>query len=108
MSTPQKMSTSECAVAVLAKAPHIGKVKTRMQPHLSDYQSCQLHMWCLQEISKHLLPKLTSNLPDLHTLLFVTDPHAIWHQFSVSTPPQIQYGSDLGAKKLPDGKMPKL
>ena len=66
------MSIPESVIAVLAKAPRIGKVKTRMRPHLSDYQACQLHRWCLRELDEHVLPELMRHHQRVHARFFVT------------------------------------
>ena len=65
-------------VAVLAKAPHIGRVKTRMREALSDAQALALHRWCIDELDQRLLPEITRACEERDqkhaSLFFVTEP----------------------------------
>ena len=98
MNTDQEIPSAASAVSVLAKAPKIGSVKTRMRPHLSDHQACALHRWCIHELNDHLLPEVVRAHPKTHTLFFVTAPDVLWERLALSASPRLQSGDHLGAR----------
>ncbi|MDC3332608.1 TIGR04282 family arsenosugar biosynthesis glycosyltransferase [bacterium] len=78
-------------LAVFAKAPEPGKVKTRLQPSFSPQQSAELH----RRLVVHTLKQLS--LTDSATVeLWVSPEHEYWQQFAYSK--YVQQGDDLGAR----------
>jgi rSAM/selenodomain-associated transferase 1 len=78
---------------IFAKTPKAGKVKTRMQPVLSEQESALLH----HQLLSHCLAQMDSgNLVEAE--LWVSDVDYDWQQFSY--PLELQSGDDLGQRML--------
>lgn len=82
------------SVAVLAKAPEIGRVKTRMRSALGDYGALQLHWWCVRRIWQRVLPQVSLD----HARLFVTQEHPSWAELPLHMSPRLQMGAHLGTR----------
>lgn len=81
------------ALAVFAKRPNPGQVKTRLTPALSAEQAADLY-WAMVQDTWALVSKLSGVEP----YLFVDQP---WEGFEILTagqPVRIQHGADLGIK----------
>ncbi len=98
--TPKKKGSAENEpirqFTVLAKAPHIGKVKTRLTAELSDWQALQFHVWSLRQVVGRLCPSVTERAP----LLFSTSPHEVFSTLTLALPPLSQRDGHLGLKML--------
>ncbi|MBB3046891.1 hypothetical protein FHR99_001127 [Litorivivens lipolytica] len=89
--------SDKVAVCLFAKAPQLGRVKTRMQPHLTEQESLALHC--------DLLDLCCSQLAALdrgafQVELHVTEQHAFLDQLGKKyhLPIQLQNGANLGAR----------
>ena len=81
-------------IAVLARAPHIGQVKTRLAQGMSDWSAYQFHRWSITEVLGRLCREVLGSSP----LLFQTDPHPLFEQQRLEHPPRSQRGDHLGLK----------
>ena len=97
-------------IAVLAKAPHIGQVKTRLTQEsakqstqqninehsmvLSHWQALQFHQWSLKAVIQDLCPTVLKHRP----LLFVTQEHSVWSTLDLDQAPYLQTQGHLGIK----------
>jgi uncharacterized protein len=59
--SPVPARASQCALAVMAKAPRAGKVKTRLSPPLTLEQSAALNICFLQDTAQNIAEVSTSN-----------------------------------------------
>ncbi|BFM16604.1 hypothetical protein R50073_27870 [Maricurvus nonylphenolicus] len=93
---PQPKQNNPC-IAQLAKAPVLGKVKTRMQPQLSVEQSVELHQRLVQHVVSNLV-----QCSDASLQLWVSDqPESPFFQSLHQRYPlqvQLQQGQDLGQR----------
>ncbi len=83
------------ALAVFAKRPIPGQVKTRLTPALSPEQAAGLY-WAMVEDTW----ALASTLPDVEAYLFVDQPWEGFEALAGSRPIQLQVGSFLGQRML--------
>lgn len=83
-------------LSVLARAPQIGQVKTRLTGKLSDWEAYQFHRWSLQEVVGRLCIEVLGSAP----LLFQTAVHEDFERLELSHPPIHQQGDHLGLKML--------
>ena len=81
-------------IAVLARAPYIGQVKTRLAQGMSDWSAYQFHRWSITEVLGRLCPEVLGSAP----ILFQTDPHPLFEQQCLAHPPIPQSGDHLGLK----------
>ena len=87
---------ASCAVAILAKAPYIGQVKTRLTPYLSDRDALRVHLWCVDTLTRVTLSDL---LVDRRSL-YVTELHPFWSSLPADLKIDRQAGDHLGARML--------
>lgn len=80
-------------VAVFAKAPEPGAVKTRLIPSLSPLQAAQLHQRLVADVWLRLQPLL----PDADLELHTSHPTKAWPE---ATPHVLQCQGDLGQRML--------
>lgn len=82
-------------IAQLAKAPLLGKVKTRMQPFLSEAESVQLH----QALTEYIVASL-SGATACRYELWCSEPHAFFDQLrkAYAIVLQQQVEGDLGGR----------
>lgn len=78
-------------IVVMAKAPKIGNVKTRMQPQLSEQQSLFLHCQLVEQIISQL-----ESFRLAPVVLQISEAHPFFDQFSL--PMRLQVGDNLGAR----------
>ncbi len=90
-------SAGRTLVCLFAKAPLLGRVKTRMMPRLSEQECLQLHKDMIAYMTRSL-----SALPDnaYSVQLHVTEPHHYFDELSTRYRWQLkrQCGADLGAR----------
>lgn len=84
-------------VCLFAKAPQLGRVKTRMFPHLSESECLQLHWDLLMQVAANAarLP-LQDYVVELHITARHADFDALTARYGFAQ--QLQVGSDLGAR----------
>ncbi len=83
------------AIALFAKAPIAGRVKTRLQPPLTPQQAADLHRAFVLDVWESL-----NNIPNLSLHLYRDQ---AWPVGDEPAPPEnrgLQQGSDLGARML--------
>jgi rSAM/selenodomain-associated transferase 1 len=82
-----------CCIALFARLPVAGKVKTRLIPALGAAGACRLHTLLLEN-SLHLLNSLTT----CDTCLWLDTPgdHPVLHEYGGAV--HIQQGTDLGER----------
>jgi rSAM/selenodomain-associated transferase 1 len=71
----QSELVNQVCVIQFAKTPRLGKVKTRMQPHLSEQQSCDLHA----ALTVHTLGRLNNGVWD-YRLYWAGENDAHWRE----------------------------
>jgi rSAM/selenodomain-associated transferase 1 len=64
-------SSDSIQLCILAKAPILGQVKTRLCSHFSQQQAHAIHIWCIET--------LWENTSHLHPQLHVTESHDYWY-----------------------------
>lgn len=87
-------------VLQFAKAPEAGRVKTRMGPHLSPDQSCQLHTALLTHCAKNIAAWVANQGAWRHLLAITQPEHPHWQaqsQEALWVQPQGNLGERMAA-----------
>ena len=90
-----KYRYSECRILVFAKEPVLGKVKTRLQSHLGQGRTLDLHCALISYQVKQII---SSKLAPVELWVSANPHHELFRSLVPASSIFVQQGTDLGQK----------